>query len=58
MRDSNGASEMFGFVTTGQMLSYDSASFQMTRKMHVLFGGMDQDEELWMKEYSIPFVLP
>ncbi|PUU79528.1 hypothetical protein B9Z19DRAFT_1125034 [Tuber borchii] len=51
MRDRNGVGEVYGFVTTGetwQMLSYDGA-FRMTRKMDVLFDGMDRDPELWLK---------
>ncbi|KAI5850365.1 hypothetical protein DFP73DRAFT_229896 [Morchella snyderi] len=54
-RDNNKAGEVYGFVTTGEtwrMLSYDGASFRMTRKMHVLFEGMDRHKELWMKDYS------
>ena len=56
MQDSNGGGAVYGVVTTGedwQMLSYDGASFRVTRKAHVLFGGMDQDKELWMAEHSI-----
>ena len=56
MRENNGVGEVFGFVTTGeswQMLSYDGASFRVTCEMHVLFDGMEQDKELWMKENSI-----
>lgn len=55
MRDRNGAGEVYGFVMTGetwQMASYDG-EFRIARKMDVLFDGMDQDAELWMKEYSI-----
>lgn len=29
------------------------ASFQMSRKIDVLFNGMDEEKELWMKDYSI-----
>ncbi|KAI5839536.1 hypothetical protein DFP73DRAFT_561246, partial [Morchella snyderi] len=55
-RDNNGGGEVYGFVTTGeswQMLKYDGASFQITRKIDVLFQGMDQERELWMKDYSV-----
>lgn len=34
------------------MLGYDGASFQMIRKMQVLFERMDRHKWLWMKEYS------
>ena len=35
------------------MLRYDGKSFQMTRMFVVLFGGMGNDKERWMKDYSI-----
>ena len=47
---------LYGFVTTGedwQMIRYDGVSFKKARKIVVLFEGMDQEKELWMKEYSV-----
>ena len=32
------------------MLSYDGASFQMTREITVVFNGMYEDKETWMKD--------
>ncbi|KAI5839539.1 hypothetical protein DFP73DRAFT_587459 [Morchella snyderi] len=55
MRDNNGGGEVYGFVTTGEswrMISYDG-TFQMTNKMDVIFDTMDEEKELWMKDYSI-----
>jgi len=55
-RNKNGGGEVYGFVTTGeswQMLKYNGASFQMTRKIDVLFNGMDQEGKLWMKDNSV-----
>ena len=51
-RDDNGGGVLYGFITTGEswkVLKYDGASFQMTRKIDILFDGMDQERELWMK---------
>ena len=56
MRDNNGTGEVYGFITTGdswRMFSYNGVVFQMTRKIEAVFEGMDQERELWMKEYSI-----
>ncbi|KAI5844493.1 hypothetical protein DFP73DRAFT_549515 [Morchella snyderi] len=55
-RDNNGGGEVYGFVTTGeswQMLKYDGTSFQLSGKMDVVFPWMDEDKELWMKDYSV-----
>ncbi|CCX04283.1 Protein of unknown function [Pyronema omphalodes CBS 100304] len=46
MRDNNGGGEVYGFVTTEdgwRMLRYDGKDFCLTRKIHPLFEGMDQD---------------
>jgi len=54
--DNNGGGIIYGFVAAGQvwqMLSYDGASFRMTREITVVFNGMDEDEESWMKEGSV-----
>ena len=57
MRGNNGGvGEIYGFVTTGEtwrMIRYDGTSFKMTRKIEVVFEGMDQEKELWMKHYSV-----
>ena len=53
--DNNSEGKVYGFVTTGEswrMLSYDGRDFGVTRKFELLFEGMDQDKELWMKDYS------
>ncbi|KAA8897860.1 hypothetical protein FN846DRAFT_224806 [Sphaerosporella brunnea] len=55
-RDNNGGGRVYGFVTTGEswrMLRYDGTSFTQTRKIEVLFEGMDQEKEKWMGEYSV-----
>ncbi|KAF8458014.1 hypothetical protein BGX38DRAFT_1265312 [Terfezia claveryi] len=54
--DNNGTGEVYGFITTGdswRMFSYNGIDFQMTRKIEAVFEDMDQERELWMKEYSI-----
>jgi len=54
--DNNGGGVVYGFVTTGpywQMFSYDGISLQMTREITVVFHGIDEDKELWMKEGSL-----
>jgi len=54
--DNNGGGVVYGFVTTRQhwqMLSYDGTLFQKTREMTVVFDGMDEDKESWMKEGSL-----
>ena len=54
-RDNNGGGVIYGFVTTGeswQMLSYDGKDFCLSRKIHSVFGGMDEDKELWLKDFS------
>ncbi|KAF8434035.1 hypothetical protein BGX38DRAFT_179554 [Terfezia claveryi] len=56
MRDNNGAGKVYGFITIGEswrMLSYDGTSFETTQKIHLLFEGMEQEKERWMKDYSI-----
>ncbi|RPA88448.1 hypothetical protein L873DRAFT_1824504 [Choiromyces venosus 120613-1] len=56
MRDNNGGGEVYGFIMTGetwQMLRNDGISFQLSQKMHVLFDTIDEDQERWMKDYSI-----
>ena len=56
MRDNNGGGAVFGFVTTGEfwkMLRYDGKSFQITRAIVVLFDGMKNDKEGWMKDSSV-----
>ncbi|RPB28065.1 hypothetical protein L211DRAFT_834066 [Terfezia boudieri ATCC MYA-4762] len=56
MRDNNGTGEVYGLITTGgswRMFSYNGIDFQMTRKIEAVSEGMDQERELWMKEYSI-----
>ena len=35
------------------MVKYDGTSFKMTRKIEVLFEGMGEGEDTWMKSYSI-----
>ena len=35
------------------MLLYDGTSFEAARKIDVLFKGMEQEKERWMKDYSI-----
>ena len=55
MRECNGGGEMYGFVTTGedwQMIKYDGRAFTQTEKFAVLFRGMVDEEEKWMKDYS------
>lgn len=34
------------------MINYDG-KFQMTNKMDVIFDTMDEEKELWIKDYSI-----
>jgi hypothetical protein len=56
MRDNNGGGEVYGFVTTGdtwQMLRNDGTSFQISDNMHVLFGAMGENQEKWVKDYSV-----
>ncbi|KAF8423837.1 hypothetical protein EV426DRAFT_601366 [Tirmania nivea] len=55
-RDNNGGGVMYGFVTTGEswrMFRYDGISFEKTEKMDVLFETMGENEERWMKDYSV-----
>jgi hypothetical protein len=35
------------------MFSCDGASFQMTREITLVFNGMDEDKETWMKDGSV-----
>ena len=35
------------------MLSYDGKEFCVTRKFELLFEGMDQEKELWIKDFSV-----
>lgn len=54
--DNNGGGILYGFVTTGeswQMIRYDGISFKITEKMDVLFGTMGENQQRWIKEYSI-----
>ncbi|KAF8534429.1 hypothetical protein BDD12DRAFT_809376 [Trichophaea hybrida] len=54
-RDNNSGGEVYGFITTGKswrMVKYDGRDFCQTREIHSLFEGMDQERELWMKDYS------
>ena len=56
MRDNNGVGQVYGFITVGEswrMLSYDGISFKVTRKMYVLFEGIEEEKERWMKDYSV-----
>lgn len=53
VRDNNGGGVVYGFVTTGeswQMLRYDGKDFCLPRKIHSVFGRMDEDKDLWMKD--------
>ncbi|KAL7271813.1 hypothetical protein RUND412_005401 [Rhizina undulata] len=55
MRDNNGGSTVYGFITTGdswRMASYDG-TFQMSEKMEILLDTIDDDKERWIKDYSI-----
>ncbi|KAI5839540.1 hypothetical protein DFP73DRAFT_208286 [Morchella snyderi] len=56
MRANNGGvGAVYGFVTTGEswrMISYDG-TFQVTNKMDVIFDTMDEEKELWMKDFSV-----
>lgn len=54
-RDNNSRGEVYGFVTTGKtwrMVRYDGKDFCQTREIRSLFEGMDEEKELWMKDYS------
>lgn len=54
--DNNGAGVMYGFVTTGEswrMLRYDGESFEKTERMDVLFETMGENQQRWMKDYSL-----
>lgn len=58
MKNNNdgGGGEVYGSVTAGEswrMLRYDGTSFALTRKIEVLFEGMDQEKDKWMSNYSI-----
>jgi hypothetical protein len=56
MRDNNGGGEVYGFATTGnswKMLRNDGTSFQISDKMDVLFGAMGENQEKWVKDYSV-----
>jgi len=56
MQDNNGGGEVYGFITTGeswQMIRYDGISFEMTERMDVLFGKMGENQQRWIKDYSI-----
>jgi len=53
--DSNGGSNLCGFVTTGdswRMIKCND-SFQVADKFEILFGGIDEDKETWMKDCSV-----
>lgn len=55
IRDKNGAGEVYGFITTGKswrMFKYDGRSWRGTRKVDVVFEGMENDRNLWLKENS------
>lgn len=55
IRDKNGAGEVYGFITTGEswrMFKYDGIYWKGTRKMDVVFEGMENDKNLWLKENS------
>ena len=52
------SSIVYGFITTREsrrMLQYDGTSFKMTRKIEVLFGGMDgkKEKETWTKDNCV-----
>lgn len=56
IRDINGYGEVYGFITTGErwrMFRYNGKSFRGTRKMDVVFEGMEKDKNLWVKENSV-----
>lgn len=56
MRGNNGAGKVYGFVTTGKswrMIKYDEKGFCQSREIISLFEGMNQEKELWMKDYSV-----
>ena len=55
-RDNNERGEVYGFVTTGEtwrMLTYDGNKFCVSRKFDLVFEGMAEEREKWMKEYSV-----
>ena len=55
MRDINGYGEVYGFITTGErwrMFRYNGISFRGTRKMDVVFEGMENDKDSWLEENS------
>ena len=54
--DNNGGGTVYGFVTTGddwRMLSYNGSGFVITERFTVLFDGMMESKEKWMKENTI-----
>ena len=53
MRDNNGTGEVYGTGDSWRMFSYNGIAFQMTRKIGAIFEGMDQERELWIKDYSV-----
>ncbi|KAA8897598.1 hypothetical protein FN846DRAFT_893009 [Sphaerosporella brunnea] len=58
MSDNNegcgGKHAMYGFITESwRMMRNDGKEFGLTRKIDILFTGMERDKELWMKQYSV-----
>lgn len=54
IRDNNGASQVYGFTTFGEgwrMFSYDGKTFRVTRKMYILFEGMEDEKERWIIQF-------
>jgi len=52
----NSEGAVYGFATCGvdwQMIRYDGKNFTQTDTFQVLFRGMEDEKEKWMKEFSI-----
>lgn len=54
--DNNGEGVLYGFVTTGEswrMIRYDGISFEKSEKMDVFFETMGENQQRWIKDYSV-----
>ena len=55
MWDNNNDGEIYGFVTTRQMFRYNGVLFKGSRKMGMLFLGVENDGGMddWMMNYTV-----
>ncbi|RPB23700.1 hypothetical protein L211DRAFT_879955 [Terfezia boudieri ATCC MYA-4762] len=55
MRDINGRGTVYRFITTGdswEMVRFDG-TFEISKKMDILFDTLDKDEQKWMDDHSM-----